>query len=446
MKNQSVKQDINFLDKPLWLQKRSNKELPVVWKDIEGYIYRAGYKTPDHMDFLFLLYLLSKSERDNYKSVIALRRYEVIKACGYSPGEIYYERLEDSLKRWSTIQLEFHGTFYDGVKYKTISFGIIDAYSIREEDNLLEIRFSPEWLLYIQKSNFYKRINFGFYKALKRPVSRRLFEILCKSFHGRHSWEIGVVKLGHKLTLSPRKVIVAGVEKEVMYPSTVLIAIKPAVNEINKNALNPNLLKEAGLSPQDAFTVTYTVKNGSEENKVIEFKKIPVSKVCPELSRRMSLPVASKQVDSDEPGQEEESEWPELFDLLKSSTKHLKDIINRYCREKGIEYVRWNILYANGNATKNYVAYLKQSLEEDWAVQLREEHQAEQAKQKAKQELDAKIASKVEEARRSEYIILPTGERYKIQTVTPSNTVFMEQNGNICGIVMPEQILKCQFE
>ena len=168
------------------------------------------------------------------------------------------------------------------------------------------------------------------------------------------------------------------------------------------------------------------------------FKKIPVSKV--------HLPVAIKQVDSDEPNHGELPELTELFGLLKISTKHLKDLIHQYYTEKGVEYVRWNILYANGNATKNYASYLKQALEKDWAVQLRQEHQAEKAKQKSQQELDSKIATKLEEARRSKTIILPTGEKYNIQMVTPSQTVFMEQNGHICGVVMPEQILKCHFE
>ncbi len=438
MKTSVVKQDINFLDKPLWFQTMDTSENKI-WRDVDGYIYRAGYKVPDKVDALFLMYLLLRSQQQGYVENIVVSRYEVIRNCNLTVNDAYYARLEDSLRRWTNVSVEFHGTFYDGIAYKTIAFGIIDAYRIREEDKRLEIRFSPEWLLTIEKSAFFKYINFDFYKALKRPVSRRLFEILCKSFYDRSVWEIDAVKLGQKLTLSTRKVTIDGIEKEVLYPSTVLIAIKPAVNEINKNALNPDLLKEAKLSPQEAFTVTYTVRNGSGGNKVLHFNKIPVSKHRPSIG---AGPVES----ADKQAQVIDPPMQELFDLMKHSTQHLKNTVSSYCCEKGPEYVRWNILYANGNATKNYAAYLKQALEKDWAAQLREEHEAEKSKLKAQQALDSKIRIKLEEARQAEYIILPTGVRYKIQMVSPSNAVFVEKDGHMCGVVIPEQLVLCQFE
>jgi hypothetical protein len=117
-------------------------------------------------------------------------------------------------------------------------FHILDSAKIREEDKMIELEFNSDFLLKIKESQFFKYINFDYYKALKRPISQRLFEILCKTFKGRESWEIDLVKLGTKLTLFKRKVSTRQGEKEVMYHSDVLVALKPAINEINKVAEN----------------------------------------------------------------------------------------------------------------------------------------------------------------------------------------------------------------
>jgi hypothetical protein len=374
------------------------------------------------------MYLLLRSQQQNYAKKIVISRYEVIKDCSLPLNEVYYNRLKDSLERWLNIAITFEGTFYDGKIYKTMGFGIVDSYKIRDEDQMLEVEFNSNWLLMIEKSAFFKYINFGFYKTLKRPVSRRLFEILCKSFHGRNSWEIDAVKLGQKLTLSPRKVLVAGIEKEVIYPSTVLISIKPAVNEINKNALNPELLKEANLSPKDAFTISYTVRNSSDGNKIIQFNKIPVSKV--------HLTVQKKHQEPDEQSQTNDLQLAELFQLLKNKNEHLKNIIRRYCEEKGSEYVRWNIRYANDNATENYAVFLKQALENNWAEQLRSE-------QTEEQEREAQIKVKLESARKSQTIVLSRGDKWPIKYVSGDSICYIRHGREY--FVTGEMILACSF-
>jgi hypothetical protein len=102
-----------------------------------------------------------------------------------------------------------------------MAFHIIDSYKIKKSDGKIEVTLNPLWLLKIKESNFFKYLNFEYYKALKRPVSRRLFEILCKTFKGRKHWPIDLVKLGQKLTLSGKKVLIEGKEIEVLYWSAV---------------------------------------------------------------------------------------------------------------------------------------------------------------------------------------------------------------------------------
>jgi len=102
----------------------------------------------------------------------------------------------------------------------------------------------------------------------------------------------------------------------------------------------------------------------SEDKNIIIFEK-----VSPEWLFKKENPNDLK-VDF-----EENSRMEDLISLLKSKAKNLKETIQLYYREKGFDYVKWNILYANQKATKNYVVFLKKSLKEDWGAEYREEEQ-----------------------------------------------------------------------
>jgi len=143
MKKETIKQDINFFDKPMWFQDMKHNGLGFVWKDIEGYEYRTGYKLPDKVDVIILLYLLMKSQKQEYTSEIKVTRYEILKQCGFDTrGSQYYERLKDSLKRWKNVAIEFKGTFYDGKTYLTMLFGIIDDAEVNEETGQVTVNFN----------------------------------------------------------------------------------------------------------------------------------------------------------------------------------------------------------------------------------------------------------------------------------------------------------------
>lgn len=94
--SQQIKQDINFLEYPLWFINLKHDGKGFVWKDIEGYIYRSSYTPPDKVDILILLYLLKKSQQEGYQSVISCTKYEILKACGFPTNPQYYARLKES--------------------------------------------------------------------------------------------------------------------------------------------------------------------------------------------------------------------------------------------------------------------------------------------------------------------------------------------------------------
>jgi len=383
-----IKQDINFLEYPLWFPVPNSDENGMIWRDRIGYIYRAGYKSPDKTDAIILFYLLLKSQENDYKQKMKLSRYEILKECGFPNDGWYRERLEDSLRRWNNVSIEFKGAFYDGQTYKTIGFHVLSNYRIGEtKDKRVTILFDKDFLLKIKESSFFKYINFNQYKAIKRPVSLRLFEELCKSFKGRDVWEIDLVKLGTKLPLSKRKVHFCGEEKEIMYHSDVLVKLKPAINEINKLAENEELFRSFEFTPKDVFGINYELRNN---NKIIVFKK-----VTPEWLTQQKK--AKKTQRREILIQIKDPLLKELFSLSKSQNEGIKTAIKNAYQSKGADYTRSNILYANKEAKKNYGVFLKKALKEDWGAELREESLKQLAYEKTKEEERAKKKQEIKE-------------------------------------------------
>lgn len=401
-----IKQDINLLEKPTWFLVGNSKDSEgKVWKDVDGYVYRAGYKLPDKSDMLFLFYFLLKTQECGYKTKVSMTRYEVLKACGLAINDKSYARLEDSLKRWTNVTLEFQGTFYDGKDYISILFHIMDSAKIKKEDKHIEVCFNTDFLLKVKESKFFKYINFDYYKSLRRGVSRRLFEILCKNFKGRSSWEIDLIKLGTKLTLSKRKRQRKEGIKEVMFHSDVLLKLKPSINEINRLAENEDLFRSLDIPSKEAFIIEYELKN---EKKVIRFIK-----KTPDWVKNEKRMDSSSKIEQQEIVFEEDADLTQLYELLKSSTKLLKEELGKYHREKGFDYVKWNIEYANKTATKSYATYLKKCLKEDWGAEFRETETKKRESEKIKKEEKSKEL-KASQTRDKE--ILELNKHYKSLT------------------------------
>jgi hypothetical protein len=357
MSNELVKQNINFMENPLWtLSEYPQKELRVTNERGE-YILKAGHKVPERIDMNFLLFFLMTSQKNGYVQKLELTRYDVLRECGMGDREREYERLEEGLRRWKYLGIEFKGTFYDNKSYLTKAFGIINEYSIDEKTKKLKIEFNKSFLEMVKGSNFCKYIDFEKYKRLRKPVSSRLYEILLKTFRERKEWEIEALKLAEKLTLGEGG-------KKKLYPADVKIKIVPAVNEINEKT---------------ELRIELETRKNNDKQVIFTFK----------LLKNIEI----------EKQEQENNEIQELIDLLKDGykdSKGLNDILKRHYIKSGYDYVKYNILYANKKATKAYTGFLKTALMENWGEALKIE-EAKNIKQEEIRRIEVEEKRKTEE-------------------------------------------------
>jgi hypothetical protein len=248
---QIIKQDINFLEYPMWAPRERCQEKIYEITDIDGYKFECSGGVPSKVDMMILYFILLEIQRQKYKEEIILSKYKILSGCNIQPTKERKERLKKSLERWKRVTISFSGKFYTGVEYLDTEFGIINDWAIlKDKPNLVEISLNKKWLQKIKHSNFFKYISFDEMLHLRSPVAIRLYEILSKTFYKRDTWMISSSKLAQKLALLSE------------YHSEIVRKIKPAVKIINeKTSLN----------------IKMNIKKTKKNDGIITFQKVSKS-------------------------------------------------------------------------------------------------------------------------------------------------------------------------
>ena len=228
MKNKNlIRSDQHFLDFPLWaLDDRLNKLKQFTVNTDQGqYILTCGNKPPDATDSLFLYSFMKLAQQENKKTITITNRNKILKMCGMIRCKQSYNRLWESLERWKEVSAKFDGCYYDIDKNKHVKmlFGIIDWAKYDEDAKELTFKFNDVFYKAMKEAKLYRLIDLDYYKMLKRPVSRRLYELMKRKLDNQLTWSCEALKLAEKLTLN------------LKYPSQIIQKLNPAINEINKN-------------------------------------------------------------------------------------------------------------------------------------------------------------------------------------------------------------------
>ena len=202
---------------------------------------------------------------ENRKTLIIKNRNKILKMCGMSRTNKNYDRLWESCERWKHVNAKFDGCYYDSAKKQHVKmlFGIIDWAKYDEDTKELSFKFNDVFYEIMQNSKLYRLIDLNYYRMLRRPVSRRLYEILIKHLEQATVWKCGSDKLAERLVL------------DRSFPSQILIKLKPAVNEINANTLlKVEMTTEKTDDGRTIFIFTRISASPISPAKLKELKKV----------------------------------------------------------------------------------------------------------------------------------------------------------------------------
>jgi hypothetical protein len=327
----SVKTNLNFLEYPLWFiddkwaeSKTSGwispeavdprdresalhqlKREGFVWVH-KGFTYRSGYKPASTTDIKFLNTFMAICQQRGWPAELTVKRSEFFNACQISnPGTKNFMRLKDSLERWKNLTLKFENIFYKDTAYQTLSFGVLDDYSI-DEQNVITIKFN-RYFLAANRDKYSRKLRMDIYKFLRSEIAIRLCEILAKAFADAPLYRIPVMELGAKMQIKAR------------YPSQVIDKVKRAVGEISKKYTHTEM--SIALS---------VVRSGDEQLFLFE---------------RVTPPKEPKS-DQDQLEQTAE-EVMELIPARHAAKKTIRYAIEGACKKYGRRYAAWVVRRVN---------------------------------------------------------------------------------------------------
>ena len=147
----------------------------------------AKWGLPQPSDDDILLALLYIASEDKFRSqTVPFSRYGLCKIMGWPKCGQNYERVEDGLRRLSTVKIEAKQSFYDGQSKKYVSrvFGLLDTYALVECSKLEKIdrssaSFSDVLWNSLKVENL-KKIDLRIYYSLRSPIAKRLYRFLDK--------------------------------------------------------------------------------------------------------------------------------------------------------------------------------------------------------------------------------------------------------------------------
>jgi hypothetical protein len=157
---------------------------------------RLGLPTPADVDVLLVLILFSK-QRDNFEArVVSFSRYELVELLRWNHGGGSYRRLDESLQRWASTTLYYHGAWWDrSVRcWQSKTFHVIDTLDLRGRGRTgaAELRCSLAWnevLFQSFQAGSLKVLDLDTYFRLKRPAARQAYRFLDKRFYHRKRLE-----------------------------------------------------------------------------------------------------------------------------------------------------------------------------------------------------------------------------------------------------------------
>src|SRR5512135_960616 len=180
----------------------------IIYRDGEGVLTIAGsdaygLPTAADSDVIVGLIQLTKEANGFTAPIVAFTRYGLLDLLGWPKDGPNYRRLEDGLKRWASVTLNYEKAWWDNQKKSRIdaTFHILESVIIaevafsrrRERDSgqhplpLSSFTWNKTFFESCRAGNL-KRLDLETYFSLKSAVSKQMYRFLDKRFYQRPSW------------------------------------------------------------------------------------------------------------------------------------------------------------------------------------------------------------------------------------------------------------------
>lgn len=166
-----------------------------------------GLTTAADDDVILSLIQLTRKKNNFTDRRVEFSRHELVQMLGWTVGGASYDRLLLSLKRWTSVFLQYENAWRDNrtKTWTTAGFHIIDKYEItdsRTSDEQLELM--PSYIIWGEdifasfQAGYLKPLDYDLCMGLRNSTAKRLYRFLDKRFHHRPDWVFDLKEFAHE--------------------------------------------------------------------------------------------------------------------------------------------------------------------------------------------------------------------------------------------------------
>jgi hypothetical protein len=340
-----------------------------------------GLTTAADDEVILSLIQLTKQKNNFTDRKLTFSRHELVQTLGWSVGGASYERILLSLKRWTSVFLQYQNAWRDNrtKTWTTAGFHIIDKYEITDTRLPSEqLDLLPSYIIWGEdifesfQAGYLKPLDYDLCMGLSNSTAKRMYRFLDKRFHHKPDWTFDIKEFAHEHI---------GLGRHYEGPAHLKRNLQPAISELESvGILEP-------LHVSERF-----IKDGKDW-KIRLLQKAGANSPAPSLPLSIELETP-----------------PLVLELTKRGVtlKSAADLVQKHAADSihaKIEVFDWLVAKQDKRVAKSPEGYLVKSICDDYKQPKGFVTSAEQQRQndaktaKARKEAEALRQRRQEEAR-----------------------------------------------
>jgi hypothetical protein len=193
-----------------------------------------GLTTAIDDEVILSLIQLTKQKNNFTNPKVEFTRHELVQLLGWSVGRPSYDRILESLKRWTSVFLQYENAWRDNrtKTWTTAGFHIIDKYEITDgRTGSDQLDLLPSYIVWGQdifesfQAGYLKPLDYDLCMGLSNSTAKRMYRFLDKRFHHRPDLTFDLKELAHEHI---------GLGRNYEGPAHLKRNLQPAIEELVK--------------------------------------------------------------------------------------------------------------------------------------------------------------------------------------------------------------------
>lgn len=159
-------------------------------------------------DEVILSFIQLTKQKNNFTDrKLEFSRHELVQLLGWSVGGASYDRILLSLKRWTSVFLQYENAWRDNrtKTWTSVGFHIIDKYELT--DNRMasdQLDLLPSYIIWGEdifksfQAGYLKPLDYDLCMGLSNSTAKRMYRFLDKRFHHKPDWTFDLKELAHE--------------------------------------------------------------------------------------------------------------------------------------------------------------------------------------------------------------------------------------------------------